>query len=216
MKWFVLTLTAFCFLLGINFVAFSQTTTKRKLVKCYEKGKVVYRTKCRSKKIQSVLVPKKTDKKVHYDEPYGDPNSKYQILSDGPGSGGGQGTGRGQGSGTGTGTGTGSGSGNSNEETTYIPPPTNTKATTPLKIISKPRAESTEESRKNQVQGTVTLRVTFLADGTIGTISPVRGLPDGLTAQAIEAAKKIRFEPATKDGKPITVVKLVEYSFTLY
>lgn len=208
-------LLALTFLFVINFAAFSQATTKRKLVKCYEKGKVVYRTKCKRVKNQSVI-----KKKEVYDEPYGDPNSKYNIPSDGTGSGGGQGVGRGQGTGTGRGYGTGSGSGtgtgNSSEQIPPAPPKTNNSGTTALKILSKPRAESTEESRKNQVQGTVILRVTFLADGTIGAVSPISGLPDGLTAQAIEAAKKIRFEPAMKDGKPITVVKQVQYTFTLY
>ena len=214
MKYLTLTLT---FLFIFNFEAFSQGTTKRKLVKCYEKGKVVYRTKCKRVKNQSVI-----KKKEVYDEPYGDPNSKFDLISDGPGSGGGQGTGRGQGSGSGTGSGagngsgTGTGTGDNPGQTIPKPPNTNNSGTTPLKFLSKPRAESTEESRKNQVQGTVTLRVTFLADGTIGAVSPISGLPDGLTDQAVKAAKLIRFEPARKDGKPITVTKIIQYNFILY
>ena len=30
------------------------------------------------------------------------------------------------------------------------------------------------------------------------------------------AARKIEFEPMTKDGKPVSVVKIVEYSFSIY
>jgi TonB family protein len=85
-----------------------------------------------------------------------------------------------------------------------------------MKIVSKPRANYTDTARQNQVQGTVTLRVTFLANGQIGSISPVSGLPYGLTEQAIAAAKSIRFEPAKKDGVPIPKVKQIDYSFTLY
>jgi TonB family protein len=85
-----------------------------------------------------------------------------------------------------------------------------------LKIISKPRANYTDAARQNQIQGTVTLRVTFLESGHIGSVSPISGLPDGLTEQAMAAAAQIRFEPANKNGEPITVTKSVQYSFTIY
>ncbi len=85
-----------------------------------------------------------------------------------------------------------------------------------LKIISKPRANYTDAARQNQIQGTVTLRVTFLASGYIGSVSSISGLPDGLTEQAMAAAAQIKFEPSTRNGKPITVAKSVQYSFTIY
>ncbi|HVE56374.1 MAG TPA: energy transducer TonB [Pyrinomonadaceae bacterium] len=85
-----------------------------------------------------------------------------------------------------------------------------------LRIISKPRANYTDVARTNYVQGKVVLRVTFLADGQIGGISTISGLPDGLTEQAIKAAREIKFEPPMKDGKKITVTKPVEYTFTIY
>ena len=85
-----------------------------------------------------------------------------------------------------------------------------------MKIISKPRVAYTETARTNKVEGTVIVRVTFLANGTIGEVTPVRGLADGLTQQAIDAAKLIKFEPATRNGKPVTTTRQVQYSFTLY
>jgi TonB family protein len=85
-----------------------------------------------------------------------------------------------------------------------------------MKIVSKPRANYTDTARQNQVQGTVTLRVTFLANGQIGSISPVSGLPYGLTEQAIAAARSIRFEPQMVNGNPVAVTKQVQYSFTIY
>ncbi len=93
---------------------------------------------------------------------------------------------------------------------------------TGLKIISKPRAFYPDklifnESRLKQYQGKkVVLRVTFLANGQIGAISIITDLPEGLTEQAIAAARNIKFEPATRDGKTISVTKPVEYSFTIY
>jgi TonB family protein len=87
---------------------------------------------------------------------------------------------------------------------------------TSLKILAKPRANYTDAARANQVQGTVRVRVTFLANGEIGSISPVSSLPDGLTEQAIAAARQIKFEPAKRAGIPMSVTKVVEYTFTIY
>ncbi len=85
-----------------------------------------------------------------------------------------------------------------------------------MQIISKPKANYTDTARQNNVQGTVSLRVTFLASGRIGNISPVSNLPDGLTEQAVIAAKQIKFNPANIKGKSISVTKQVHYSFTIY
>jgi TonB family protein len=85
-----------------------------------------------------------------------------------------------------------------------------------VQIISKPRANYTDAARQNNIQGTVTLRVVFLANGQIGDVSPVNSLPHGLTKEAMSAAKQIRFEPAMENGIPQSVVKQVQYSFTIY
>ena len=85
-----------------------------------------------------------------------------------------------------------------------------------MKILSKPRPGYTDAARQNNIQGTVILRVTFLASGQIGSISSVKGLPNGLTEQAIAAARRISFEPAKKDGLGQTVIKQVEYTFSIY
>lgn len=135
-------------------------------------------------------------------------------IGNGEGSGIGSGSGSGVGSGVGSGTGPGTGTG-----APPPPPPSRPKppaVTTALRITSKPRANYTDAARQNQVQGTVTLRVTFLASGQIGSISPVNGLPYGLTEQAIAAARSMRFEPQMVNGQPATVTKQVQYSFTIY
>ena len=85
-----------------------------------------------------------------------------------------------------------------------------------VKILSKPRAGYTDEARQHNTQGNVVLRVTFLASGQIGSISPVSGLPYGLTEQAIAAAREIRFTPATRNGMPYTKQMTVQYGFTIY
>ncbi|HBR58684.1 MAG TPA: hypothetical protein DEA22_14645 [Blastocatellia bacterium] len=60
------------------------------------------------------------------------------------------------------------------------------------------------------------MRVTLLASGQIGSITPVTRLPYGLTEQAIAAARQIRFEPKMVNGVPISTTVTMEYSFTIY
>ena len=83
-------------------------------------------------------------------------------------------------------------------------------------VALKPRAPYTDAARQKKVQGTVVLRVNFMANGATGTISVVRGLSDGLTEEAVKAAQKMVFIPPQKDGERLTVSKTVEYGFTLY
>jgi TonB family protein len=160
---------------------------------------------------------------------FGDPNGRFTSLNNGPGSGGGQGsgTGTGQGSGRGTGAGSGIGSGfgggngNGNGNGTGTgesgnPPPRAVGESVPFHIISKPRPAFTPEARQANFSGTVVLRVTFLANGSIGSVSAVKGAPYGLTETAIAAAHNMTFSPAKVNGVPTTVVKSVEYTFTLY
>jgi TonB family protein len=83
-------------------------------------------------------------------------------------------------------------------------------------ILYKEKARYTEDARVKQVQGAVVLRATFSADGRITDIFVVRGLPEGLTEMAIEAAQRIRFRPAIRDGVPVSVRASLEYNFVLY
>jgi TonB family protein len=64
-------------------------------------------------------------------------------------------------------------------------------------------------------QGKITLRVTLLANGGIGSIEVVRPL-EGLNEQAIAAAKKIVFLPKRVNGVNVSVTKLLEYGFSIY
>ena len=83
----------------------------------------------------------------------------------------------------------------------------------PLKITFKPRPRWPEGFHG---QGTVTLRIQFLDSGEIGKISPVSELPRGATEMAIEAAKGIKFRPAQLKGKPVTVHKVLQFTFSIY
>lgn len=83
-------------------------------------------------------------------------------------------------------------------------------------LLARPKPQYTDAARQNNVQGTVALRVVLSADGSVGSVTPVRGLSHGLTEKAIAAAKQIRFSPAIKDGRPVSVAITVEYNFSVY
>ena len=83
-------------------------------------------------------------------------------------------------------------------------------------IVMKPSPAYTEEARQNAVTGVVVLKVVFYSDGSVGNIRNVYGLPYGLTEQAIQAAKKIKFVPAVKDGRFVSMWMQLEYNFNLY
>ena len=87
---------------------------------------------------------------------------------------------------------------------------------TPLKILSNPRASYTDSARRAGQQGTITLAVVFSADAKIKHILLLKGLGYGLDQQALNAARSIAFEPQIENGKPISVVKMVQYSFAIY
>jgi TonB family protein len=83
-------------------------------------------------------------------------------------------------------------------------------------IAFKPEPAYTEEARQNALAGTVLLKAIFTADGVVTSIKVASGLPYGLEENAVEAAKKIRFIPAVKDGKFVSTWMQLEYSFNLY
>ena len=82
-------------------------------------------------------------------------------------------------------------------------------------ISAKPKPSYTREARRNGVQGFVTLKVLLSARGKVARIRVVKGLPAGLTENAIRAACKIEFKPAMKDGRAVSQWVTAEYVFRL-
>ncbi|MDX2029425.1 MAG: TonB family protein [Blastocatellia bacterium] len=152
--------------------------------------------------------------------PIGDPTGVPAPPSSGPGTGAGIGRGSGSGVGGGEGGGLGPGRGGNVGGGDMglgggggVQPMSASLRPT---ILYKEKAKYTEEARQNKIQGTVVLNVVFTAGGSIENIRVVRGLPDGLTEKAIEAAKRIRFQPAVKNGSPVSVRGNLEFTFNLY
>ena len=88
--------------------------------------------------------------------------------------------------------------------------------TTKVKILEKTEPAYTERARRAAIVGTVILRAVFSANGTVEHILILRSLPGGLTEQSIQAAKRIKFTPATRDGKPVSMIMELQYGFNVF
>jgi TonB family protein len=164
---------------------------------------------------------------------FGDPRSNSTAPSKGPGEGGGIGTnnglGIGEGNGPGFGPGTNGNMGNGDKQTGCCVGGaasddgnwnnriiTGNDVEHRAQLLLKPEPQYTEEARRNQITGTVMLKVVFSSAGQVEQIRAVHTLPFGLTEKAIAAARQIKFVPATKGGHPVSVWMQLEYNFNLY
>ena len=84
------------------------------------------------------------------------------------------------------------------------------------RLVMKPEPAYTEDARKAAIEGTVILKVVFSSSGNVTNIRISQELPYGLTEQAIAAARKIKYIPAIKDGKYVSMWMQLEYNFNLY
>jgi TonB family protein len=88
-------------------------------------------------------------------------------------------------------------------------------ASADVTILYKPNPAYSAEGRDRKIQGDVVLEVIFLASGQIKVIRVVSGLGFGMDDEAIHAAQRIRFTPATRDGKPVDVSARIRIEFRL-
>jgi len=89
-------------------------------------------------------------------------------------------------------------------------PPTN-----PVEITFKPNPIYTPEARNLKLEGEVLLEVMFGANGQLHVNRVVRGLGHGLDEAAIDAANKMRFKPALRNGQPVDSTAVVHVVFQL-
>jgi TonB family protein len=85
-----------------------------------------------------------------------------------------------------------------------------------VRIAMKPEPSYTEAARQHRVKGTVILKCVFASNGSVTNIRVASGLPDGLTEKAIAAARKIKFLPAIKDERHVSMWMVLEYNFDIY
>jgi periplasmic protein TonB len=131
-------------------------------------------------------------------------------VSGGSGTGGGAGTGHGTGVGSGNEAGVGTG-----ERVDYNGVFSVGSVTVRPQVLGRPTPGYTDEARRNQIEGSVKISVLLKADGTVSDIKVARGLGYGLDEKAIEAARQLRFVPAQKDGRAVSVRLFLEFKFSL-
>src|SRR5258706_14518615 len=87
------------------------------------------------------------------------------------------------------------------QKESFQPPIANRGAT----VLYQVPFNSTAESRKKNISGSLALTVELRPDGTVGEVRIVQGLGHGLDESAAEAARQIVFLPAVKERKFVTV-----------
>lgn len=90
------------------------------------------------------------------------------------------------------------------------------EADAPARIKDKPAPGFTEEARRNDVRGRVRLRAVLASDGSVKHVLVLEGLPFGISEMCVAAAKRIRFTPAVKNGRPVSQFVMLEYNFNTY
>ena len=86
---------------------------------------------------------------------------------------------------------------------------------TPPSILYKVDPSYTLEARASKHQGTVILKLVVRRDGKPVNLELEQPLGLGLDEAAIEAVREWRFNPALRDGVPVSVQAAVEVSFRL-
>lgn len=83
------------------------------------------------------------------------------------------------------------------------------------KVLYKVDPNYTREARDAKIEGTVVVDVEVHPDGKAHNLRVERRLDPGLDQSALDAISAWRFQPATKDGKPIAVRATIEINFRL-
>ena len=78
-----------------------------------------------------------------------------------------------------------------------------------------PDPEYTDQARRKKISGTVVLSIVVTPEGTVRDAKVVTSLDKGLDQQAVNTVSSWKFEPATKDGKPVAVRIAVETTFRI-
>lgn len=81
------------------------------------------------------------------------------------------------------------------------------------RLLEPPAATYPDEARAAGAAGEVRLRLVLAADGTVKYVFPMKPLKYGLAEAAMEAARQIEFEPAIRDGQPVSQFATLVYEF---
>jgi len=85
--------------------------------------------------------------------------------------------------------------------------------TTPAQIQSRPAPAFDPEEVKRLGQAVVVLNAVLSETGEVKHVIVSRSLGYGLTKSAMDAARRLQFVPAQKDGRPVSVLAVLEYDY---
>jgi TonB family protein len=85
----------------------------------------------------------------------------------------------------------------------------------PPLLVSRVAPKYTKAAQRAELQGTVVLYAVVEADGSVSTARVTRSLDPGLDQEAIKAVKQWKYQPGTKDGRPVRVAATIEVEFRL-
>src|SRR5690349_9634162 len=83
------------------------------------------------------------------------------------------------------------------------------------RLVHKCSPRYTEEARAAKIEGNVLLAVELDEEGHFQSIKVTRSLGHGLDETAVEGVKQWRFEPATRNGHPVSSKAAIEVNFRL-
>ena len=126
----------------------------------------------------------------------------------------------------GTGTGT-EGSGTGGNEAPVAPPPPPPPPPVPSGpmrvggavkapiVANRAQPEYTEAARKARIAGTVIVEAIIDKNGNVDQVRLVKGLPMGLSEQAMNAVRKWKFKPGTMNGQNVDTIFNLTVTFQL-
>lgn len=94
----------------------------------------------------------------------------------------------------------------------YAPPGS---ADSEPELMGEVKIDYPEEARKNDVEGSVRLRVTLTAEGKVENVVVLSGPGYGLNEAARDALRRFRFKPAMKSGEAVGYTFVYTYTFLL-
>jgi TonB family protein len=83
------------------------------------------------------------------------------------------------------------------------------------KPLYHPDPEYTDRARRKKISGMVLLSIVVTPEGTVRDAKVTTSLDKDLDQQALKAVSTWKFQPATKDGKPVPVRIAVETDFRI-
>lgn len=83
----------------------------------------------------------------------------------------------------------------------------------PPEFLTRVKPEYTSEAEQANITATVEAMVVFRLNGEVGRCEIVRWAGFGLEESAERAIRQLKFKPATRDGKPVSIRALIRYNF---